>query len=166
MGIGPLVNLAGGYLQSILFGSSNGAASTNTTSAVAAPNMNGLSPFAQILGSLQQLQQSNPAQYQSVTQQISTNLQTGALSASANGNTFLAGQLNQLSTDFTNASTSGQLPNVPDLAHALVGAGGLPVHSRTLPVAGSHTLIVPSQAAANAVSIIDNTLSNAGIPIG
>ena len=80
-----------------------------------------MSPFATILSELQQLQQSNPTQYQQVTQQISTNLQTAAQQATSEGNTSAANQLSQLSTDFSNASTSGQIPNVQDLAQAMSG---------------------------------------------
>ncbi len=150
MGIGPFVHLASGYVHSLI----PAAASTNA----AAAGTGGLSPFAQILGSLQQLQQSNPTQYQSVTQQISTNLQTGALSATANGNTVLAGQLARLSTDFTNASTSGQLPNVPDLANAVPSGGRHHVHPATMTANAANST--------SALAIIDNTLSSAGIPVG
>jgi len=62
-----------------------------------------LSPFAQILSSLQQLQQSNPSQYQQVTRQIATNLQNAAKTAQSEGNTTAANQLNQLANDFTTA---------------------------------------------------------------
>lgn len=51
--IGPLLNVAGGLVQSLLPTSSNSHATA--------------SPFTQILGSLQQLRQPNPAQYQSAT---------------------------------------------------------------------------------------------------
>ena len=101
MVIGPLVNLAGSFIESLIPGSSNSSASASTQ------NANQTSPFAQVLSSLQQ---SNPAPFQTVTQQIAGYLQTGAQSATANGNTALASQLTQLSTDFTNVSTSGQLP--------------------------------------------------------
>jgi hypothetical protein len=98
MVIGPLVNLAGSLIESLIPGSSKpGAQDTNQTS-----------PFAQVLSSLQQ---SNPGSFKTVTQQIAGYLQTGAQSATSNGNTALASQLTQLSTDFTNVSTSGQLPN-------------------------------------------------------
>lgn len=79
------------------------------------------SPLTQMLSTLQQLQQSNPTEYQSVTQQIATNLQNAAQTASANGNTTQAKQLNQLATDFTNASQNGQMPNISDLAKAMAG---------------------------------------------
>jgi hypothetical protein len=80
-----------------------------------------LSPLAQILTTLQQLQQSNPTEYKQVTAQIATNLTSAAATAQAEGNTTAATQLNQLATDFTNASQSGQLPNIQDLAQAVGG---------------------------------------------
>jgi hypothetical protein len=82
---------------------------------------NQLSPFAQLMSTLQQLQQSDPTKYQQVTQQIAANLQSAAQAAQANGNSTAATQLSQLATDFSNASQSGQLPNIQDLAQA---AGG------------------------------------------
>jgi hypothetical protein len=82
------------------------------------------SPFTQMLSALQQLQQSNPAGgYQQVTQQIAANLQTAAQTAQSNGNSAAAKQFTQLSKDFANASASGQLPNVQDLAQAVGGSG-------------------------------------------
>ncbi len=72
---------------------------------------------------MQQLQESNPSQYQQVAQETAGNLQSAANTAQANGNTAIASQLNQLATDFTNASQTGQLRNVQDLAQALGGGG-------------------------------------------
>jgi hypothetical protein len=71
------------------------------------------------MNTLQQLQQSDPAKFAQVTQQIATNLQSAAQTATAGGNTAAASQLNNLATDFRSASTSGQLPNVADLAKAM-----------------------------------------------
>lgn len=196
MAIGPIVNLAGGYLHSLVMGAvhglSGGASSTKTTGASApgsAQDRNQLSPFAQLLGTLQQLQQSNPAQYQQVTQQISGNLRTGAQSATAAGNTSLASQLTQLSADFHNASASGQIPNIQDLAQAIGGghhhghhsgsssamppsatgssntngSGNLSQLLQSLNLAQAGTSANPSLSA---LSIIDNTLSSAGVQIG
>jgi hypothetical protein len=129
MAIGPLFNLASGYIEQLLGKTVNGSssASTSATGSTSSPtgtsDGNQLSPFAQILSTLQQLQQSNPAQYQQVTQQISTKLQSAAQSATASGDTSLASELTQLSTDFSNASTSGQIPNIQDLAQAIGGHG-------------------------------------------
>jgi hypothetical protein len=117
-----------------------------------------LSPFAQLMSTLQQLQQSNTAEYQQVTQQIATNLQAAAQTATADGNTTAATQLNQLSTDFTNASTSGQLPNAQSLAQAL--GGGHHHHHFHADSAGAQGDTL------NPTSVISNTLASAGITGG
>jgi hypothetical protein len=192
MAIGPLVNLASGYIQSLFSTPSKSSSSTNTTATSATgalaglQDTNQLSPFAQVLSSLQQLQQSNPTQYQSVTQQISNNLHTAAQSATASGNTSLATELTQLSTDFKNASTTGQLPNVQDLAQAIGGhhhhhhhGGGssstTPGTDATTSTTATNDLAALFQAlngsqsgstassSLNPLSIISNTLSSAGI---
>lgn len=130
MSTSPIGNLASNYLQSILgtalqgTGLTAGTTSTGATSSTGQADSSQLSPFAELLSTLQQLQQSNPTQYQQVTQQIATNLQNAAQTATTDGNTAAATQLNQLATDFTNASQSGQLPNIQDLASAIGGAGG------------------------------------------
>ncbi|HUI58455.1 MAG TPA: hypothetical protein VLY04_25965 [Bryobacteraceae bacterium] len=123
--------LSSNYLQSVLRTALQDAGlNTSQTanslsgidaSSVAQPDNGQLSPFAQMLSSLQQLQQSDPTKYQQVTQQIATNLQNAAQTAQSEGNTTAANQLNQLATDFTNASQSGQLPNIQDLAQAVGG---------------------------------------------
>jgi hypothetical protein len=130
MSTSSINNLANSYLQELLGTnltgtglSLNTSKSTSTTSTQQADNGQ-LSPFAQVMSSLQQLQQSNPTEYQQVTQQIATNLQSAASTATADGNTSAASQLNTLATDFTNASTSGQLPNMSDLTQAIGGGGG------------------------------------------
>jgi hypothetical protein len=126
--MGTINNLSSNYLQSILNNAvQNSGLNSNSASAVGAspaalPTDNQqLSPFAQLVSQLQQLQQSDPTKYQQVTQQIATNLQSAAQTAQADGNTTASSQLNQLSTDFSNASTSGQLPNLQDLAQATTG---------------------------------------------
>jgi hypothetical protein len=197
MSIGPLANLAGGYLQSIIGPALRGAEATTTSAnaasgaAASQPDNGQLSPFAQLLNTLQQLQQSNPAQYQQVTQQISSNLQTASQSAQTGGNTTAAAQLSTLATDFQNASQSGQLPNVQDLAEAVGGghhhhhahAEAPPTDAQTAATgsASSASGSAPSLSqlsqilasfqnggvsaadATNPLSIILNTLSSAGI---
>jgi hypothetical protein len=197
MSIGPLINLADGYIQSLFSTPSSGTsqagtASTGTSTSGGTQDTNQLSPFAQVLSSLQQLQQSNPTQYQQVTQQISANLQTAAQTATANGNTSLANELNKLSADFSSASTSGQLPNVQDLAQAIGGGGHHHFHhgggasitstpSSTGSSGGTATTgnglsqliqsLSPSQTgptannSLNPLSIIDSTLSSAGVQV-
>jgi hypothetical protein len=122
-------SLASSYLQSILgtalqaTGLSGKSTSSSVSGASGQSDSGQLSPFAQLMSTLQQLQQSNPAEYQQVTQQIAGNLQSAAQTATADGNTSAASQLTQLATDFTTASQSGQLPNVSDLAQAIGGGG-------------------------------------------
>ena len=172
MGIGPIVSLASGLVQSLFPGSTNNAASSSTsTSASTFPSdSNQLSPLGQILGSLQQLQQTNPSQYQQVTLQISNNLQTASQSATSSGNTALASELTQLSTDFKNASTSGQLPNVQDLARA-VGRGASAASSTSTTAPSGLSQLIQSLTAThnsgslNPQSIILNTLSSSGVSI-
>ena len=130
--MGFINTLSSNYLQSVLTNAVQSAGlntntTTNTASTTGASSLalptdkQQLSPFAQIVSQLQQLQQSDPSKYQQVTQQIAANLQSAAQTAQADGNTVAANQLNQLSTDFSSASTSGQLPNIPDLAMATTG---------------------------------------------
>jgi hypothetical protein len=69
-----------------------------------------LSPFAQLMSTLQQLQQSNPAQYEQVSATLASNLQQAALNAQGDGNSGEANALNQLAASFTKASQTGQLP--------------------------------------------------------
>lgn len=96
-------------------------ANTSSTTSTTASDNGELSPLAQILTQLQQLQQSDPTEYAQITGQISTNLQNAAGTAQADGDTSAANQLNQLAQDFSNASSSGQLPNIQDLAQAIGG---------------------------------------------
>ena len=123
------INSLSGFLQSILTsslqsaGSKTSTAATSTTGTASASDSTKLSPLAQLMSSLQQLQQSNPAEYQQVTKQISTNLQNAAQTAQSDGNTTAANQLGTLATDFANASQTGQLPNIQDLAQAVTGSG-------------------------------------------
>ena len=199
MGTASVNNLSNDYLQSIISSSLQNAGVTNNqntnslngataTSLAQQPDNGQLSPFAQMLSELQQLQQSNPTEYQQVTQQIATNLQSAAQTAQSGGNTTAANQLNQLATDFTKASTSGQLPNVQDLAQAAGKGGGHHHHhhaeaassdsdaSATASTAASAGTTSPltqllsalqtngtQNESQNPISIILNTLSNAGV---
>jgi hypothetical protein len=129
--MGSINTLSSSYLPSILGTALQAAGLTNTTgnsqstaslaSAALQADNSQLSPFADIMSTLQQLQQTNPSQYQQITQQISANLLTAAQTAQTDGNTAAAALLNQLSTDFSGASKSGQLPNILDLAQAIGG---------------------------------------------
>ncbi len=118
--------LSTGILHSIVSGAVQSSSLLNKTFAKSAasgvsiptqqPDNSQLSPFAQLVSTLQQLQQSNPNQYQQVTQQIASNLGSAAQAAQATGNSAAASRLSDLSTDFSTASQSGQLPSFQDLA--------------------------------------------------
>ena len=71
---------------------------------------NQASPFAQVLGNLQQLQKMSPAQYEKVALQISANLATASRSVTLNGNPILGDQLTRLSTDFRISASGGHSP--------------------------------------------------------
>jgi hypothetical protein len=178
--ISSINNLSNSYLQSILNSSAtNNQSSTGASSVTAQSETGQLSPFAQLMSMLQQLQQSNPTEYKQVTQQIATNLQSAAKTATADGNSTQAAQLNQLATDFTSASKSGQMPNVQDLAQAV---GGHHHHHHAHPATSgtdsdssssstSQTLSQQMAAfqansaqneATNPMAIIMNTLAGAG----
>jgi hypothetical protein len=201
MSIGSINPLS--YVQSILTSAIQGAGSTTdpnihglnavdpVSSVAQSPDNSRLSPFAQMLAELQQLQQSDPAKYQQVTQQIATNLQSAAQTAQTSGNTTAATQLNQLASDFTSASKSGQLPSVQDLAqvagahhhhhhHAHAASADSATTSSTdssstssaSSSSASQTLSQllaafqmssPQSDTLNPMSIIMNTLSSAGI---
>jgi hypothetical protein len=137
-GMGTISGLSS-YWQSLLStsfgsGSTSQTNNTNSTSAISSLTDNQrLSPFAQVLSALQNLQASDPAKYKEVASQIATNLQTAADSATANGDSNAATELSQLASDFEDSSQSGQLPNIEDLAHAL--QGGPPPHHGPPPAA-------------------------------
>jgi hypothetical protein len=191
--MGTINHLSASYLQSILgpslqgIGSTAKSAATSLTDGVALltqqPDSPQLSQFAQLLNTLQQLQQSDPAKYQQVTQQIATNLQSAAQTAQDGGNSTAASTLAQLSKDFSAASSSGQIPNVQDLAKA-VGGGHHHHHVHAAPaddasssddnpgnnstsqslsrfLSGSQWAETPNSL--NPLAIIQNTLSTAGI---
>ncbi|HEY4360527.1 MAG TPA: hypothetical protein VGN17_06145 [Bryobacteraceae bacterium] len=182
------INNISSTLQAALCTALQSAGLTSKTSGASPtqPQDNGqLSPLARVLSTLQQLQQSDPAKYQQVTAQIATNLQDAAQTAQANGNTTAANQLNQLSADFSNASKTGQLPNIQDLAQAVGGhhhghhhghhahaadgdgdsgatssSGGAAAASS--PTASNSTAS-SSAAGTDPLAIILNTLSSAGL---
>lgn len=121
------INNVSNYLQSIMTSALENAGmapNTNATSGISASQVtlqndnSQMSPLAQLMNTLQQLQQSNPTEYQQVIGQIATNLQSAAQTAQSQGKTSAANQLNQLAQDFTNASQSSQLPSMSDLAKA------------------------------------------------
>ena len=178
MSISPVNNVSS-YLQSVLSTTLQGAGLTTkaNASSLQLPSDNSqLSPFVQALNTLQQLQQTDPTKYQQVTQQVATNLQAAAQTAQSSGNTTAANQLNQLATDFTNASTSGQLPNIQDMAQAMGGHHHHHHHHHSSGTSSSSSssstadqLLAAFQTSGSQndsldpMSIILNTLSSSGI---
>lgn len=176
-------NLASTLLHAVLpvnlFPNNTTASTTATTSsATQLPDSGQLSSFAQLAATLQQLQQSNPGQYKQVTQQIAANLQTAAQSAQAGGDTAAGTQLNQLAADFSNASASGQLPNLQDLAQAVGGHhghhhyasepagtsnGSTPAGSAVSQLLASLQAGTSQNSSLNAATIIQSTLTSAGV---
>ena len=77
-----------------------------------------ISPAAQFLSMLQQIQQQDPAKFQQIISQITTQLQTAAKNAANGGDTSRADQLNQLASQFQSAASNGQLPSVQTLQQA------------------------------------------------
>lgn len=128
--MGSIAGFSSSILQSVLGAASQGIGGASqaagsvagTSSAARFSDNQQLSPFAQLVSSLQQLQQSDPAKYKQVTQQIATNLQGAAQTAQSQGNTTAANQLTQLASDFTSASQTGQLPSIQDLAKIAGGS--------------------------------------------
>ena len=183
MSTNSINSLSSSYLQSILESAlqSNGVtkqSNTLTTSSLGSltsPQDSGqLSPFAQIASTLQQLQQSNPTEYQQVTKTIAANLTSAAQTAQTDGNTNAANQLTQLASDFTSASQSGQLPNLQDLANATSGANGTSAtsghhhHHHHAKAASSDSDSDSNSSSSqsnslNPLSIIAQTLTSAGI---
>ncbi|HEX3744084.1 MAG TPA: hypothetical protein VHW09_09140 [Bryobacteraceae bacterium] len=166
MSTSSINNLASNYLQSILSTVLQGGASASPggVSALSSqpPDNGQLSPFAQLLSSLQQLQQSNPTEYKQVTQQIATNLQNAAQTATSEGNTAAANQLTTLASDFTTASQNGQLPNISDLAQAIGGAGHHHHHGGHHAESSSAT---DSDSSTSSSSSTDSSTTNSSSPL-
>jgi hypothetical protein len=97
-----------GSVQAVLTNALQKVGLAATAGAVPPQDSVHLSATGQALGTLQALQQSNPAEYRHVTQQIAATLKGAAQEAQQAGNLNEANQLLGLSTSFTDASRSGQ----------------------------------------------------------
>ena len=133
MSTSAVSNLSGSNVPSILTSSAknlsvqtgqSNSVGSSSPSIQSRPDNSQLSPFAQVLSSLQDLQQSDPAKYKDVTGQIATNLQDAANLAHSLGHTAAEAELTQLSSDFASASQTGQLPNIQDLAQLFANTQG------------------------------------------
>jgi hypothetical protein len=177
MSTSAINNLSGAYLEQALAGAlqsiTRSTAGGNPTSTAGAtpsqPDSTQLSPFAQLAGALQQLQQANPGEYQQFTAQVAANLQSEAQTIQAQS-PGTATQLTQLAADFNNASQTGQLPNLQDLAEAVGGGsnGGSDGGSGGGGHGGHHHHRYSESTSSNSTSsgagtILYQTLTNAGL---
>jgi hypothetical protein len=105
--------------------SASSASAATSTSANPASDTASISGPGQLLSSLLQLQQSNPAQFQQVTAQIANQLQTAAQQqTSPAASNFLT----QLSGQFQQASTSGSVSPLEGTTGAQGAAGAAHGH--------------------------------------
>jgi len=70
-----------------------------------------ISPLAQFLSRLQQVQQQDPERFKQVAAGLAAKLRNAAQAAQARGDSPRAAEFNQLATDFQKASQSGQMPD-------------------------------------------------------
>jgi hypothetical protein len=134
--------------------------STDTTSVPRTSDSSQLSPFSLAASALQYLQKTDPAKYQVVTQQIATNLQTSGKDAAADGNPIIADAFNKLSSDFSTASSTGQLPTFPDLAKLASSHPG--THHRIHATPASPTTPVDSDSSSRTDSTSTTPSTSAG----
>jgi hypothetical protein len=118
MNINPVSSLLPSWLQP-----ANNAGSTSTIPVTLNAAQDGapISPLASALSPLQQLEQTDPAQFQQVTTNIVDQLRKAAQNATNTGNTTQAAQLNQLADQFQTAAADGQIPSPQQLQQAGVG---------------------------------------------
>ena len=122
MNINSVTSLLPGNLQPLAWTANINNSAGSAASVQQSADTQTLSPAAQFLSQLQQLQTQNPQQFQSIVTQISGRLQQAATAASNQGNTAQASQLNALAQSFQNAGSGGALPTAQQLQQA--GLGG------------------------------------------
>jgi hypothetical protein len=112
--------------------------STSPASSTAQPaGTASISPLAQFLSKLQQIQQQSPSQYKSVASNIASRLQKAAQKVQSSGDTAQAGQLGQLATLFQNSAQSGQVPTAQALEQAFLGGAQSPLANLLASVTGA-----------------------------
>ena len=109
MTINPVNNISQMLLSAI--NNNVSAGTSSTTSTTTTNDSSQISPFAQLMTTLQNLQQSNPTQFKQVTATLASDLQAAATNAQNNGNSAEANALNQLASSFQQSSQNGQLPS-------------------------------------------------------
>ena len=116
-----------GYLQPTLTSTidniqqTSGNSLANNLSAATPPDSAQISPVAQLLSTLQQVQQTDPGKYSQATQAIAGNLEGAALEALHKGDIGGANRLKALAADFANASKNAQSPDLQQLLKSLNG---------------------------------------------
>ena len=123
----PGIQRAGGIGAALKLTSHVRTIQASASSAALKPAVSELSPLAQLLSTLQRLQ-SDTSRYRQVTLQIAANLESAVVTARSEGNMEAAGQLSQLAGDFREASSTGQLPNIQNLARAVSGQAYPPAY--------------------------------------
>jgi len=154
----PIGNIAGNFISSLLGMNPQNTANRAGTGDSQKADGNQPSVFAQMVSTLQQIQQNGSSHYQRVTKQIAANLETASQSAASHGNASQASTLDQLSKDFASASQNGQLPDFSKIAQAVHSHH----HSLHAPSLADLLAAVPSAgtqgSSLNPMGIIQNTL--------
>jgi hypothetical protein len=146
MNISTVTSLLPNYLSPSNSTASTPSIASPASSVLQQADVLGLSPPAQFLNQLQQLQTQSPQQFQAVISQITGQLEQAATTASGNGNTAHANQLTQLANTFQSAASGGPVPTAQQLQQA-----GLTGHHLGLRLSQSNG-VNPYQAAASAYS--------------
>jgi len=129
MNIGAISNLLPNWAQSQsnTTGSASSTGGLSLAALAAHPGATAqISPAAQFMSMLQQIQQQNPDQFKQVAAKLAAGLEKQAQS---DGNSAGAAQLNQLAADFQNSAKTGQLPPIQDLQ-----AMGAAAHNQHHPI--------------------------------
>jgi len=151
MTINPLSSLQS-LFQPVSNNTAAGNASSVSPAATLPDSTSNISPMAMFLSDLQQMQQQNPDQFKQITANIAAKLQQAAKDALSKGNSAWADQLNQLASQFQNASTTGQMPAVQSVQQA--GMSGHHHHG------GHHHSTQPSQTDLSSMFQTQSTNTN------
>jgi hypothetical protein len=135
------------YISAIT--SSTVSSSTGTSSTGA--DGSSISPQGDLMSKLQQLQQTDPAEFKAVTQQISAQLKTDAGNATGPQADFL----NKLSANFAAASSSGTMASLQPQHGAQSGSSGGHHHHHHHGGGGASTA---SSAIQNALDLVNQAL--------
>lgn len=124
---------------------------TSQTSATSATGSDGstISPQADLMNKLKQLQETDPAEFKAVTQQISDQLKTEAGNATGSQ----ADSLNKMSANFAAASSSGTMAALQPQQGAQSGSSGGHHHHHHHGGGGG-----ASSAIQNALTLVDQAL--------